>query len=309
MNGPVRSVYLIKNCPLCGSVETKPILSEQCSFPSHAHPEVFAFHQCWSHLLQCQKCQFAFTQETPLSPSFFDNRYDNKNFDPSYEVDSNRKELVLDEVFHLISQHQTDPGTLLDVGSFAGKLLKYAQNLGHSPTGVEVNPKLAQYSRDVLGFDVIQGKVQEVDIPSNSYQIITIIDVLEHLVGPKTILEKLSSALEPGGLLIIKVPNYNMQIVKQAIAKKLKISNAGIFGGYGHINHFNIDSLQAIIQTLGLELVHTKIARSEHWPDTTFSYRMKNIMRDFYWKIANLIIKLTGINIGMNNLYIIRKPK
>jgi 2-polyprenyl-3-methyl-5-hydroxy-6-metoxy-1,4-benzoquinol methylase len=258
-------------------------------------------------LLQCNQCRFAFTGEIPTSDTFFDNRYDNKGFDPTYEVHSNRKDLVLDEVFGTLKLYYKGGGELLDVGSFAGKLLRYAQKIGFTPSGVEVNPKLAEYSKTELGFDVIQGKVQQVELPVEKYDVITVIDVLEHLVEPYKIVGNLAKALKPGGHLVIKVPHYNMQIIKQKVANKTGISRAGMFGGYGHINHFNHSSMEKLVELHGMKLLHTKIARSEHWPETSIKNRCKNLFRDCYWKFSNLLLKLTGINLGMNSLYIIKK--
>jgi|GEM_PF-3769416 len=303
-----RHVRIQKYCPLCASDNTIPVMSERTKLPEDHAPELKHFNRVWSHLLECKDCTFAFTEEIPVSPTFFKNRYDNRHFDPEYEVKSNRKHFILNEIFSMLKKNGHSNGELLDVGSFAGKLLKYSHDNGFTPTGIEVNPKLAQYSKEILGFDVICGEVQSTQLPKEKFDVITIIDVLEHLVEPKIVLQNLIYALKPGGVIVIKVPHYNMQKFKQKVANALGINSAGIFGGYGHINHFNTHSMIRVLKELGLELHDCYNARSEHWENEGFIKKFKNKFRDFYWRFSNTFMKTLGLNIGMNTMYLAKKP-
>lgn len=298
---------ILKACPLCDSENNEHVKTEKCEFPTNAHPEVTAFHNTWIHLLECNDCGFAFTQEIPSSPTFFHHRYDNKNFDPKHEVESNRKHVIFDEIFDLLGKEGKKSGQYLDVGSFAGKLLKYASDRGFDCRGVELNPKLAQYTKEILGIDVINGKIQEVELPQNEFDVITIIDVLEHLEDPKIILERLSSALKEDGVLLVKVPHYNMQFLKQNIVNALGVSQTGIFQSFGHINHFNQRSMSLVAKSCGLKLTRCYNAKSEHWPETNFTFKIKNKFRDLYWHFSNLVISLTGKDVGLNTIYVLKK--
>jgi 2-polyprenyl-3-methyl-5-hydroxy-6-metoxy-1,4-benzoquinol methylase len=307
MDSVKTEVKLMKNCPLCSSENNHHVRTERCQFPDCAHPEVRAFNNMWIHLLECHNCGFAFTQEIPTSPTFFHNRYDNKFFDPKLEVESNRKHIIFEEIFSLLGRFNVREGKLLDVGSFAGKLLKYAKDKGFEPRGVEVNPKLAHHTKDILDIDVINGKIQEVDLPENEFDVITIIDVLEHLEDPRLIIEKLANALTVNGILIVKVPHYNMQLFKQRVANVLNVSPVGIFQSFGHINHFNQKSIEYLAKEQGLNLLHSYNARSEYWPSDRFINVIKNNFRDLYWNFSNLFLKVTGINLGLNTIYVLKK--
>ncbi len=306
-NQELALVKILKNCPLCDSENNQHVKTEKCEFPTNAHPEVTAFNNVWIHLLECQDCSFAFTQEIPSAPTFFHHRYDNKNFDPKHEVESDRKHVIFDEIFNLLKKEGKESGHYLDVGSFAGKLLKYASDRGFECRGVELNPKLAHYTKEILGIDVINGKIQDVELPQNEFDVITIIDVLEHLEGPKVILEKLSAALKNDGILLVKVPHYNMQFLKQNIANTLGLSPTGIFQSFGHINHFNQNSMSLVAKACNLKLTRCYNAKSEQWPETSFMFKLKNRFRDFYWHFSNLVISLTGKDIGLNTIYVLKK--
>ena len=303
----IAEARMLRECPICGSQNNKHVKTERCEFPEDAHPIVTAFHNMWIHLLECDDCGFAFTQELPSEPTFFHHRYDNHNFDPKHEVESNRKHAIFDEIFQLFKEEGKESGQYLDVGSFAGKLLKYASERGFEPRGVEVNPKLAHYTKEILNIDVFCGKIQEVDLPENEFDAVTIIDVLEHLEDPRLIVEKLGKSLKKDGVLMIKVPHYNMQFLKQDILNSLGISPTGIFQSFGHINHFNKRSMERTAELCGLNLVRCYNAKSEHWPKTSFFNKFRNFLRDAYWHFSNAVIKTTGIDLGLNTIYILKK--
>lgn len=296
-------VRLQKPCPLCSSVHTKPVLSERNNFPEDVHPEVKIFNNSWINLLECQICNFAFTQEIPVSPTFFINRYNNEWYNPENESESLRKSEILEDIFSKLNQLGHSSGNLLDVGSFAGKLLRKASSSGFVASGVEINPKLALYTKEKLGFEMICSEFQKLDLEENKYQVITIIDVLEHLVDPRDVLQKLTKGLAPEGILVIKVPNYPMQKIKQRIANITGLSSEGIFANFGHINHFSIKAMQGVLQNSGLELAHITVAPSEKWDETNFPNKIKNIIRDIYY----LLSKFVYIKLGLNICYYAKK--
>jgi len=257
--------------------------------------------------LKCTDCQFAFTKEIPCEISFFKNRYQNDWFDPRSEIISNRKTYILDYIFEKIEKIHNKKGKLLDVGSFAGKLLLYAKDNGYDPSGVEVNPKLAKFTKQELGFETYNQELQTLNLPEQEFNIITIIDVLEHLVSPRIVLEKLFYTLKINGILVIKVPNYPMQNLKQTIANWIGMNSRGIFGGFAHVNHFNVHSMKWILEELGFELIDYSPAPSEKWNNNSLTNVLKNVTRSIYFKGINALFNLTKINLAMNNCYIAKK--
>jgi len=300
-------VRLLKRCPICESKRTRPIRTEKNVFFEGIHPDVGVFTDTWSQLLKCLDCGFAFTKEIPVSPTFFVNRYDNSWYDPEHEVGSSRKSEILEDIFQLIKKNGKSSGALLDVGSFAGKLMTVAKEKGYPPEGIEINPKLANYSREKLGFTVYCGEFQKIEVPSNHYEVVTIIDVLEHLVDPKVVLVNLSKSMKEGALLVIKVPYYPMQILKQSIANFLRISDAGMFTNFAHINHFSVRSMKKALDLVGLDLVEVQMARSEEWGSDKSLYWFRNFLRFGFWHFSRLVYSLTGILIAFNANYIAKK--
>jgi len=300
-------VRLLSQCPLCYGHRTKSIRAEKNSFPPNLHPEVMIFNSTWSHLIRCLDCSFAFVQEIPTSPTFFLNRYDNSWFNPEEEVKSFRKTSIFKEVFDILKKQGATAGKFLDVGSFAGKLLYCAREEGYEPEGIEINPKLANFTREKLNFKVYCSEFQSAVLPENYYDVITIIDVLEHLTGPKEVLANLLTSLKKGGILYIKVPHYPMQILKQDIARVLRISDAGVFSNFGHINHFNIKSMRKVLNEIGFSLVQVEIARPEKWSKGRSLWRLRNLIRDVIWMTSSFLYRCTGTCAGLNLIFVAKK--
>jgi cyclopropane fatty-acyl-phospholipid synthase-like methyltransferase len=292
-------VYLQKECPLCHSNDLKPIRNEKNDFCKDAKPNVTHFHDTWIQLMECQKCEFCFTKEIPIDPDFFPARYDIQ-FDPAAEAQNNFKEHILEQSFNLLKKHGRTSGELLDIGCFAGILMRYSEKLGFNSNGVELNPTMADYSKEVLGLNVYKGTILSFPCEEEKYDVITLIDVLEHLLEPREILEKCFKILKPGGQILIKVPNCHPQIFKQTIANKTGISDVGMFGAFGHINHFSQKSLNNILTEVGFKPQECIVAQSETWGDASMKSKVKNFIRKVIFLKLEGFRKITGINWGLN---------
>lgn len=302
------TVYLQKECPLCHCKDLHPIKTEQNTFSSDVRKEVFNFHKTWIQLMECSECGFCFTKEIPTDRNFFPARYDIE-FNPSAEVDNNFKKDVLDQIFELFRKFGRVNGDLLDIGSFAGIFMRAANKRGFCASGVEVNPTMANYTKDALNLNVYNGTFLNFPCEKESFDVITLIDVLEHLLCPREMLEKCFEVLKPGGHILIKVPNCHPQIFKQNIANRLQINNEGTFSTFGHINHFSQESLSYVLKTLGFTPLECIVAESENWSQTSLNSSLKNIFRKCIFHALEAVRRITGVNWGLNISIIAMKKK
>jgi len=138
-------------------------------------------------------------------------------------------------------------GPVLDVGCDVGELLSILKARGVQASGIEVSPTAVARCR-ARGLDVIQGSVEDVDLPDAAYRTITLSHVLEHFADPVAVLKKLWRALEPGGRIVIAVPNHRSLVAR-------------LFGAHWHgwdppfhLTHFDSTSLAAVLKTAGFRL-------------------------------------------------------
>jgi 2-polyprenyl-3-methyl-5-hydroxy-6-metoxy-1,4-benzoquinol methylase len=97
---------------------------------------------------------------------------------------------------------------ILEIGAGAGATLKWLKELypKAETTAVEINPAL--FNELKQGADVaIIGPIDEVFSQLKTYDLILLLDVLEHLPNSAATLQKLSNILETGGHTIVSVPN------------------------------------------------------------------------------------------------------
>lgn len=96
---------------------------------------------------------------------------------------------------------------ILDVGSGGGEFVFLLHRSGHDVQGIEPNAGYAAFSINTYGIDVIGGDVEDV-LPNNeTFDVVTLHHVLEHLLDPVAVLGRLAGVIAPAGKIVVEVPN------------------------------------------------------------------------------------------------------
>ena len=98
-------------------------------------------------------------------------------------------------------------GRLLDIGCGQGAVLEEAAPY-YECVGVESSATAAAVSRQ-KGFNVVAGTFEEVELPPNSFDVVTAFSVIEHVYDPVGFLHKVNGLLKPGGVVALQVPKLN----------------------------------------------------------------------------------------------------
>ena len=99
--------------------------------------------------------------------------------------------------------------TALDVGCGAGLLAEPLARLGARVTGIDAAPELIAVARDHaaaqgLAIDYRAGDVQTL---ADQFDLVTSMEVIEHVADPAAFVRTLAARLAPGGLLVLSTPN------------------------------------------------------------------------------------------------------
>ncbi len=214
-------------CNLCGSKEVSVLANHSRS----GEP---------LRTLICRECGLVWSDPLPHHPrDFYENDY-RISYKGHY---SPKPKHILRAGNVALSRHRkierllTTPLAILDVGSGGGEFAYLLQTLGHQVQGIEPNKGYAEYSIREYGLNVQVGFVQEVIIPQQSFDLITIWHVLEHTENPFAVLTKLHALLKPQGILVVEVPNI------EAICQSPKSTFHE-----AHIFHFNIATLTRLAE-------------------------------------------------------------
>jgi 2-polyprenyl-6-hydroxyphenyl methylase/3-demethylubiquinone-9 3-methyltransferase len=145
-----------------------------------------------------------------------------------------------------------------DVGCGAGLLAEPLARLGASVTGVDAAPENIAAAREhALGQGLeIDYRVGGAEALDGRFDLVTSLEVVEHVADPAAFVGTLAAAVGGGGLLILSTPN------RTAWSRLIMIGIGETMGGIPRGTHdwgkfINPDELKAMVADAGLEVVDT----------------------------------------------------
>ncbi len=98
-------------------------------------------------------------------------------------------------------------GRLLEIGCATGDFL-YAAHASFQVTGVEADEAACAMTQ-ARGFDCFNGTIFAAKFPAESFDIVTLYHVIEHVPSPIRVLQEIHRVLRPNGFVIIETPNID----------------------------------------------------------------------------------------------------
>ena len=166
--------------------------------------------------------------------------------DRQLEIDRAKFASLLDEL-----EPYRGGGRLLDVGCSIGLFLDLARERGWDGVGIEFSDRARAYAVDELGLDVIDTPLEETGWADDSFDVITLNSVIEHLNEPRQMLAEIRRLLKPGGVLYVITPNVD------SLACRLLHERAATFDGRNHLVYFSARTLGRALEDEGFDVVST----------------------------------------------------
>lgn len=138
---------------------------------------------------------------------------------------------------------------LLDVGCALGFMLEEAKAAGWSPVGVETSEFAARYARQRTGCPVYAGTLQKAALAPESFDVVTLMDVIEHVPEPFELIAEIHRVLRPGGVLLIVTPNFGSLFVRLYGLKAY-----GVWPDQ-HVVYFQPSTVKRFLRTVGFNHV------------------------------------------------------
>lgn len=210
------------------------------------------------------------------------------------------KEYSIKKKYKTILQYKKQTKTLLDIGSGTGDFLNSAQHYGISSTGTEPNEQARKRSIE-KGNTVVQDLDQ---IKDQTFDVITLWHVLEHVHNPNTYLQKIDSLLNQNGLLLIAVPNYKSY---DSIYYK---ENWAAYDVPRHLWHFSKSGMKQLLKEHNFEIKKYNALPFDSFYVSLLSEKIKtgnkNLIKAFYTGMKS---NLKAIHSGEYSsiLYIVTK--
>lgn len=156
-----------------------------------------------------------------------------------------------------------DGARILDVGCGDGFHLRLLREFGNSTwqlEGVDLD-KRAVDAAERSGISVHFGSVETLDLDAGSYDLVFMIQTIEHVERPDEILSAVSRLIKPGGRVVIVTDNTD--------SVDFGLFKNGYWGGYHfprHLNLFNKASLNKLAKKVGLSVAGlTTIVSPVNW--------------------------------------------
>jgi len=220
-----------------------------------------------------------------------------------YISHTDTKRNLFEKVYHLVREYaikkkvalintEQIKGSLLDIGCGTGDFLAAAKNNGWSVTGIEPNENARTKANTKTNNSVFETLKLE-SLPENSFDVITLWHVLEHLPDLESHVNVFRKLLKPNGSLIIAVPNY-----KSFDANHYKQFWAA-YDMPRHLWHFSQTSIKKLFQNFQIELNKTIPMKFDSFYVSLLSEKYKtgkqNIVKAFWIGFrSNLKAKYTS---------------
>lgn len=132
----------------------------------------------------------------------------------------------------------------LDIGAGGGEFVYLMHCQGFKVTGIEPNEGYSNFARKEYGIDIRTGGLDSALLSDEKYDFISMFHVLEHLLNPLDVFEKIHHLLNDGGMYYLEVPNVN------ALG-----NSPGNFFFRAHLYYFSPQIVEAIAEKAGFQLV------------------------------------------------------
>lgn len=150
-----------------------------------------------------------------------------------------------------LQEHYTQSladASVLDFGCGTGIVLDEIQKLGSRCTGVEMSPWACRYGRERFGLTMLNEDILKVQLEPESFDVILMSHVIEHLPDPVTIVSRLAHLLKPNGVLMICTP------YSDSLGAKLFGRHWLYYLPNEHLHLFNDSSMTKVIESSGLQV-------------------------------------------------------
>ncbi len=254
----------ISHCPIC----------ESSSFSETLRCIDYTVSQEEFTIVECNKCHFQFTNPKPQeneigryyeSEEYISHSNTNKGLiHKLYQVVRNK---TLKDKLKLIDRFGNER-TLLDIGSGTGEFLNVCQKNGWTCKGIEPSEKARSFAIDTYQLDI--SPESEISLlKENSYCIVTMWHVLEHVYHLNQRLSEIKKLLKPSGTLVVAVPNRNSH-------------DAEFYEKYWaaydlprHLYHFTPNDIKNLADKFDFELIDTKPMRFDSFYVSMLSEKYK----------------------------------
>lgn len=160
-------------------------------------------------LVRCKACGLIFVSPMPRdSAELYSEGYFSGGKEFGY-VEYDRDKEPMRRTFETYLAHMEKTlgkkGRLLDIGCATGYFMEVARRSGWEAEGVDISEHASRVGR-AKGLTIYTGAMPPKDL-RDSYDAITLLDVIEHVQDPKAVIAQCGRLLREGGIIVVTTPD------------------------------------------------------------------------------------------------------
>ncbi len=136
---------------------------------------------------------------------------DKETYGEMYDLESRHwwfvgKRMILNSLLERFTSRSSNLD-LLDIGCGTGMIMHLLQKFGRV-SGIDISDKALDFCKQRGLNSVFSRNAECTEFPSESFDVVTAMDIIEHVDNDRNIVEEISRLLKPNGIAIISVPAF-----------------------------------------------------------------------------------------------------
>lgn len=248
-----------RTCPVCGSDATSP--SKPNGLGRELRPEDLRItdgrYGLTLSLRRCADCRFVFAERDEVKR--LTDLYARLS-DTAYEDGRDTRRLQMQWLLRQVLAVRPRARTLLDVGAGTGLLVEEAQAAGLTAVGVEPSRALVEAGQLAGGGTLLQGVLPHAALEGRVFDVVSLVDVIEHVADPVQLLRDAGRALAADGVMLVVTPDRSSAAARLFGKRWWHFRPA-------HVGYFCRSSLIRALEAAGLE--------PESWHRAQWFFRLR----------------------------------
>jgi len=248
-----------------------------CGSSSYAIVRDSVRHDIKRKVLRCGQCNFVYLEPLEqVGPDYYSGQDYRQRHGPTINQTANCQEIfntyypfqkdIIGEIETILRPDMK----VLDVGCSTGHFLAALKGKVGERVGMEFNRDEVDFIRHNLDFKVYSEPIEQLVMPEGPFDLITALQVLEHVDHPLTFIKNLMKHLKPGGHLYLELPNINDPLLEYYQVPGYD----DFYFREPHLSYFSVRTLRRLLDQAGLAGPIKTVQRY-------------NFLNHLHWKFTN----------------------
>lgn len=251
-------------------------------------------------IVKCRDCGLVFVDDSRRTDWRLENYRDDKTAVEYMDGKEGRDKIAFSPLLmKLAGLVKAGDVHLLDIGCGSGTLLGMARAAGWQVTGIEPNVHIARIAEEKHGIKVFTCTLEEADLASESFDVITVIQTLEHMYDPLRTLRVARDILKKDGILYVEVPNlYNFAFI---LNRRLGVRDfARTLDPAAHVYYFTPGTLKRLITGAGFVPLEIEAGFNEALLEIFIKDKALRALAKIPYKVLCFFTSLAKIGMGIS---------